>query len=59
MLLKMPMCVSYLLGWNEIKDIKPHEYKQLMKTPLVYDGRNIYNVNDMKNEGIEYYSIGR
>ena len=30
-----------------------------MRTPLVYDGRNIYNVNDMKINGVEYYSIGR
>lgn len=45
--------------WNEIKCIKPNEYKKLMKTPLVYDGRNIYNLEEMKNTGIEYYSIGR
>lgn len=30
-----------------------------MKTPLVYDGRNIYNLKDMIREGVEYYSIGR
>ena len=45
--------------WNEIKAIKPEMYKKLMKTPLVYDGRNIYDVKEMKDEGIEYYSIGR
>ena len=45
--------------WNEIKAIKPAVYKKLMKTPLVYDGRNIYDVKEMKDEGIEYYSIGR
>ena len=45
--------------WPEIKDIKEAEYKNLMKTPLVYDGRNIYSVEEMKNAGIEYYSIGR
>lgn len=45
--------------WNEIKAIKPETYKKLMKTPLVYDGRNIYDVKEMKDEGIEYYSIGR
>lgn len=45
--------------WEEIKSIVPEEYKKLMKTPLVYDGRNLYNVNDMKSAGIEYYSIGR
>ena len=45
--------------WNEIKSIKPKTYKELMKTPLVYDGRNIYNLEDMKKAGVEYYSIGR
>ena len=45
--------------WGEVKAIKPAEYKKLMKTPLVYDGRNIYNIQEMKEAGIEYYSIGR
>lgn len=45
--------------WNEIKSIKPKTYKELMKTPLVYDGRNIYDLEDMKKAGVEYYSIGR
>ena len=45
--------------WNEIKAIKPETYKKLMKTPLIYDGRNIYDLKEMKDEGIEYYSIGR
>ena len=45
--------------WNEIKAVKPETYKKLMKTPLVYDGRNIYDLKEMKDEGIEYYSIGR
>ena len=45
--------------WGEIKAVKPEEYRKLMKTPLVYDGRNIYDVKEMKQNGIEYYSIGR
>lgn len=45
--------------WNEIKEIKPEKFKELMKTPLVYDGRNIYELEAMKDAGIEYYSIGR
>lgn len=45
--------------WGDIKAIKPEEYKKLMRTPLVYDGRNIYNVEDMQEFGVEYYSIGR
>ena len=45
--------------WEEIKEIKPDTYKKLMKTPLVYDGRNMYELNEMKDSGVEYYSIGR
>lgn len=45
--------------WNEIKAIRPIMYKKLMKTPLLYDGRNIYDIKEMKDAGIEYYSIGR
>lgn len=45
--------------WKEIKDIEPSSYKEMMKTPLVYDGRNIYSKQDMKDAGVEYYSIGR
>lgn len=45
--------------WNEIKAIEPKRYKELMMTPLVYDGRNIYNLRDMREAGVEYYSIGR
>ncbi|BBB91664.1 MAG TPA: UDP-glucose/GDP-mannose dehydrogenase family protein [Methylomusa anaerophila] len=45
--------------WGEIKAVKPEAYKQLMRTPLVYDGRNIYEIKAMKDAGVEYYSIGR
>lgn len=45
--------------WGEIRDIRPVDYKTLMRTPLVYDGRNIYSVEEMKQAGVEYYSVGR
>lgn len=45
--------------WNEIKEIKPKTYKELMKVPLVYDGRNIYSTEEMRLASVEYYSIGR
>ncbi|WP_040194938.1 UDP-glucose dehydrogenase family protein [Clostridium culturomicium] len=45
--------------WGEVKAITPEVYKKLMRVPLVYDGRNIYDVKDMENAGVEYYSIGR
>lgn len=45
--------------WNEIKAVTPELYKKLMRTPLVYDGRNIYQMAAMQAAGVEYYSIGR
>lgn len=45
--------------WGEVKAVDPETYKALMRTPLVYDGRNIYKVEDMYGAGVEYYSIGR
>lgn len=48
-----------LTEWDEIKTIKPESYKKLMRTSLVYDGRNIYGTKAMRDAGVEYYSIGR
>lgn len=45
--------------WPEIKEIQPKVYENMMMTPLVYDGRNIYEPEDMLRAGVEYYSVGR
>lgn len=33
--------------WGEVKALTPADYKKLMRTPLVYDGRNIYDIKEM------------
>lgn len=45
--------------WGEIKALTPEDFLETMRTPLVYDGRNLYDLSTMKNAGVEYYSIGR
>ena len=45
--------------WNEIKSIDLKRYKELMKTPVIYDGRNCYELEDAKEANVDYYSIGR
>lgn len=45
--------------WSEITALRPEQFKQLMRIPLVYDGRNIFDPEEMKEAGVEYYSIGR
>ena len=45
--------------WGQVKEVAPSMYKKLMRTPLVYDGRNIYSVDEMEQAQVEYHSIGR
>ncbi|KYG30590.1 UDP-glucose dehydrogenase family protein [Alkalihalobacillus trypoxylicola] len=45
--------------WGEVKALSPSDYKNLMRTPLVFDGRNIYSVLNMEEAAVEYHSIGR
>ncbi|ANC16437.1 MULTISPECIES: UDP-glucose dehydrogenase family protein [Bacillus cereus group] len=45
--------------WGEVKALTPEIYKKLMRTPLIYDGRNIYDVRAMQGVGVEYHSVGR
>ncbi len=45
--------------WEEILNYDINKYKINMKVPLIFDGRNCYKVDDMKDLGILYYSIGR
>jgi len=33
--------------------------KKRMVTPVIFDGRNIYDKEAMKEAGVEYYAIGR
>ena len=45
--------------WNEIKSLKLEAYEDLMKTPIIFDGRNCYKISDVEKRKIEYYSVGR
>ena len=52
--------VCFVFTENKMyRDINPLEFSSLMRTPLVFDGRNIYDVKAMEEAGVEYYSIGR
>lgn len=45
--------------WNEFRRPNFDRMKSLMKKPVIFDGRNIYNPKEMKKLGFEYFSIGR
>lgn len=48
-----------LTEWNEFKQVDLNKVRKLLKKPVIFDGRNIYNPQLMKNFGFNYYSIGR
>lgn len=45
--------------WPQIRSVAPRVYQETMRTPIVYDGRNLYDLKEMKRAGVDYYSIGR
>ena len=45
--------------WKEIKGLELSVYETLMKTPIIFDGRNCYKIKDDEKENIEYNSVGR
>ena len=52
-------CLLLLTEWNEFRRPDIDKVKQLMKTPLIIDGRNQYNARRLKEQGVEYICIGR
>jgi UDPglucose 6-dehydrogenase len=45
--------------WNEFRRPDFERMRQLMKRPVVFDGRNIYDPKEMRERGFVYYSVGR
>jgi len=48
-----------LTDWNEFKQLDLLKIKELLKSPIIIDGRNIYPPNKMKDLGFNYYGLGR
>ncbi len=45
--------------WDEFKSPDYAKMKSLMKSPVIFDGRNLYRVTTMKENGFTYHSVGR
>jgi UDPglucose 6-dehydrogenase len=45
--------------WNEFRSPDFQKIKHLMKEPVIFDGRNIYDPKEMRKLGFTYYGIGR
>ncbi|MFA5782554.1 MAG: UDP-glucose/GDP-mannose dehydrogenase family protein [Bacteroidales bacterium] len=56
--LKNADCLLIATEWTEFRLPDLALMKKLMKNPAVFDGRNIYNSEEMKAEGFDYFCIG-
>ena len=45
--------------WNEFREPDFDKMRKVLKRPVIFDGRNIYNPEQMKALGFTYYSVGR
>lgn len=45
--------------WDNIKSFPLSQYEKLMQTPILFDGRNCYSLEEVSRFSIEYFSIGR
>jgi UDPglucose 6-dehydrogenase len=45
--------------WDEFRNPDFAEMRRRMKTPVIFDGRNLYEPEVMQNAGFTYHSMGR
>ncbi|WP_456379341.1 UDP-glucose dehydrogenase family protein [Lutibacter sp.] len=48
-----------LTEWKEFRSPDFEEIKRVLKTPVIFDGRNQYNMFNLQKRGFEYYQIGK
>lgn len=51
-------CLAVLTEWPEFKIPNFNIIDKLLKTPTVFDGRNIYDKEEMKKRNFDYFCIG-
>jgi UDPglucose 6-dehydrogenase len=51
--------LAIVTEWNEFRRPDFDRVKSLMRSPVVFDGRNLFTPEQMKQQGFTYYSIGR
>ena len=52
-------CMLLLTEWNEFRLPDFDRIKAAMKTPVIFDGRNQYNKQELEAKGFKYFCIGK
>ena len=48
-----------LTEWKEFRSPDLDKVKSLLKSPIIFDGRNQYNAFNLEEKGFEYFQIGK
>jgi UDPglucose 6-dehydrogenase len=51
-------CLLIVTEWTEFRLPNLNVIKKLLKKHVIFDGRNIYDIKNLKEEGFEYFCIG-
>jgi UDPglucose 6-dehydrogenase len=51
--------LAVVTEWNTFREPEFAKMRELMRSPVVFDGRNIYSPENMRTLGFTYFSIGR
>ena len=51
--------LAIVTEWSEFRRPDFSKMQSLMKTPVIFDGRNLFTPDQMKDRGFTYYSVGR
>ncbi|WP_454844303.1 UDP-glucose dehydrogenase family protein [Priestia megaterium] len=57
--LKDADCAVIITEWDEFKNMDLFELRNLLKEPILFDGRNCFSLEIVKENKIEYHSVGR
>ncbi|MFA6078639.1 MAG: UDP-glucose/GDP-mannose dehydrogenase family protein [Candidatus Omnitrophota bacterium] len=52
-------CLVIATEWNEFKELDFRRIRKLLRQPVIVDGRNIYDPEEIKKLGFKYVGIGR
>lgn len=51
--------LAIMTEWSQFRTPSFEEMKEAMRTPVIFDGRNLYDPEVLREQGFTYYSIGR
>ena len=57
--LKGADCLAIVTEWSEFRRPDFEKMRKMMRSPVIFDGRNLFTTEQMKQSGFTYYSIGR